>query len=149
VFVPQLGGRSPRDAKFALERYGLRLGAINYASSDLYPQNTIMNQSAAPGKELAKGSAVDIVVSKGRAVDQTTVPDLIGRSVSEAERMLSDVGLKRGNITYQASTNLLPNTVVDQFPRAGDSLVRGAGVDLFVVREASSKEEQRGAERLE
>ena len=39
VVVPQLRGRSMRDAKFALERYGLKLGAITFEPSNQYPEN--------------------------------------------------------------------------------------------------------------
>jgi beta-lactam-binding protein with PASTA domain len=141
ALVPELRGRSPRDAKFALERNGLTLGAVEYSSSDLYPENTIMSQSVEPGMELARGQAVGIVVSRGQASGKAAVPGLIGRSVGEADRMLSDVGLKMGNITYQASLDLLPNTIVDQFPRAGDSLAIGGSVDLFVVSAEKPKEE--------
>jgi len=45
AIVPQLRGRSMRDAKFALERYGLQLGSISFEPSTLYPENTIVAQS--------------------------------------------------------------------------------------------------------
>ena len=141
AFVPELRGRSARDAKFALERNGLSLGPTDYAPSDLYPENTIMNQSVEPGTEVSRGKSVGIVVSRGRASGKVPVPALVGKSTGEAETLLSEAGLRVGNMTYQSSLDLLPNTVVDQFPRAGDSLSVGLPVDLFVVKAGRPKEE--------
>ena len=139
--VPQLRGRSARDAKFSLERSGLTLGRVVYATSELYPENTIIDQSVEQGSNVAKGSSIGITVSQGRALGQTPVPDIVGKSVSEAERLLSQRGLKLGNIAYQSSFDLLPNTVVDQFPRAGDSVAVGHAIDLFVIKAGRPKEE--------
>ena len=141
VTVPQLRGRSTRDAKFALERNGLRLGTVNYATSDAYPENTIVEQSAPAEGKIAKGSAVNITVSRGKMLEETTVPMLVGKTVTEAEKILVAAGLKVGNITYQLSFDLIPNTVVEQFPRAGDPVQQGQAVDLFVVKIGKPTEE--------
>ena len=141
VNVPPLRGRSTRDAKFTLERSGLRLGRVGYATSEQYPENTIVEQSVPAGSKVAKGSAVNIVVSRGRVLQQITVPDFLGKTLSEAERLIVHQGLKLGNITYQASFDLIPNTVVDQFPRPGDQVPEGQAIDLFVVKSGRPKEE--------
>lgn len=141
VSVPILRGRSSRDAKFALERYGLALGTTAYAVSEAYPENTIVYQSVQEGTKVPRGTAVGIIVSRGRAIEQAAVPDVVGRSVSEAERLLTSQGLRLGNVAYQISASLVPNTVVDQFPRAGDSVAYGRAVDLFVVKAGMPKEE--------
>jgi beta-lactam-binding protein with PASTA domain len=49
--------------------------------------------------------------------------------------------LKVGNITFQSSFDLLPNTVVDQFPRAGEMVNEDQAVDLFVVKAGKPAEE--------
>jgi beta-lactam-binding protein with PASTA domain len=46
-----------------------------------------------------------------------------------------------GNITYQLSYELIPNTVVEQFPRAGETVTGGQKVDLFVVKVGRPTEE--------
>ena len=140
VSVPPLRGLSTRDAKFTLERNGLQLGAINYASSESYFKNTIVDQTVQPGSEVPVGSKVGIIVSRGRMIEQIPVPDLIGKTVAEVERLLAREGLRVGNITYQTNFELLPNTVVDQFPHAGESVQGGQAIDLFVVRIVSPKE---------
>jgi serine/threonine-protein kinase len=141
VIVPALRGRSVRDAKFTLEHTGLRIGDVEYAASDAYPENTIVEQSIQPGMKVSKSTPVKIIVSRGKELQQITVQDFTGKTLTEAERLILQQGLKLGNITLQASFDLIPNTVVDQFPRAGESVMAGQAVDLFVIKAGKPKEE--------
>jgi beta-lactam-binding protein with PASTA domain len=141
VYVPSLRGRSLRDAKFALERGGLTLGDVEYAASDSFPQNTVIQQFEPPGKQLPKGSNVGVLISIGAMREQVETPDLTGKTLSEVERILAKHGLKVGTITYQSSFDLLPNTVVDQFPRPGDLINTNGTVDLFVMKAGKPRDE--------
>jgi eukaryotic-like serine/threonine-protein kinase len=141
VVVPSLRGRSMRDARFALERYSLKLGSVSYDTSDTFPENTIIEQSIPTETKVARGTSVSIVVSQGRVLRDRIVPDLLGKSLSEAERILSETGLTLGKINYQLSFDLVPNTVVEQYPRSGEALGTGEAVDLFVVKVGRPTEE--------
>ncbi len=142
VAVPALRGRSLRDARFALERNGLKLGTVGNEVSDSYPVNTIISQTVAASERLKKGLSVGVTVSSGRAVSTTIpVPTLNGKSLKEAQKILEFVGLKVGNITFQINADLLPNTIVDQVPAAGTAVEHGATVDLFVVKAGKLKDE--------
>lgn len=141
VVVPQLRGRSMREAKFALERFGLKLGGVTFESSGQYPENTIVAQSVPADSRIARGSRVGISVSSGASGGGTTVPNVVGRTAAEAEKILAATGLGVGNITMQPSYELIPNTVVEQFPRAGETVLTGQRVDLFVVKAGKPTEE--------
>ncbi len=143
VAVPALRGRSLRDARFALERNGLKLGSVENQVSDSYPMNTIISQTVASSERLKKGMSVGVVVSSGRAIATTTpVPSVTGKSLREARKMLEFVGLRLGNVTYQVNIDLLPNTIVDQIPPAGTAVESGAPVDLFVVKSGTLQDER-------
>jgi serine/threonine-protein kinase len=135
VAVPNLRGRTLRDSKFALERVGLKLGAVEYQQSDEYPPNTVMEQKISPGAKVKRDIYVSIVISTGSTTDKISVPDLTSKSVNAAVEIMKIAGLEIGNISYIVSPDLLPNTIVDQYPRAGEMVVRGQTVDLIVVRE--------------
>ena len=141
VNVPSLRGRSLRDAKFALERQGLKVGQISYASSDTYPQNTIIEQALQEDRRVPRGTLVGVTVSQGRASSETTVPNVEGKTLAEAQRLCEAAGLVLGTITRQVSADLLPNTVIEQVPAAGTSLARGQAVDLLVVQAGTPREE--------
>jgi eukaryotic-like serine/threonine-protein kinase len=140
VTVPQLRGLSTRDARFTLERYGLQMGTVSYATSQTYPENTIIEQTVQANTKVSKGTLVNVTVSRGMMTDEIAVPEVLGKTIGEAKIILTQKGLKLGNITYHFSDNLLPNTVVDQFPRPGDPVQRGQAIDLFVVREGKFKD---------
>lgn len=141
VAVPRLRGLSFRDSRFTLERSGLLVGDAQYDTSDVYPENTVMAQAIPPGNKVARGTAVGVTISRGKLRAEVLVPDLSGRTLGEAEKQIVEKGLRVGNITYQPSFDLLPNTIVDQFPRAGEMAAEGAAVDLFVVRVGKPREE--------
>ncbi len=133
VSVPSLKGKSLIDARFALERLGLNLGRIDSVASD-NPVNMIFDQQYAIGTPLKKGDSVGVSLSIGHSVGSITVPNLIGKSLSEAEIVLADSSLKVGKINYQTSISLLPNTVLDQYPSKGNKANPGDAIDLFVTK---------------
>jgi eukaryotic-like serine/threonine-protein kinase len=135
VEVPSVRGHSVRNARFILERAGLNMGSISYETSSLYHENTIMEQGIASGKEVARGTAINVVVSQGSITDKVMVPELVGKTLSEAQRLLNQRGLRVGNITYQPIPDLLPNTIVQQYPHPGDRIPRSQPVDIFIAQE--------------
>jgi beta-lactam-binding protein with PASTA domain len=141
VNVPLLRGKSLRDARFALERFGLKIGGVSYDFSDIFPVNTIIDQTYAADASVALGTRVGVTVSRGRATDDIAVPALIGKTLAEAKKILEDAGLKVGIVTYQPSFELLPNTVVDQFPRPAEQAKFGQEIDLFVVKVGKPSDE--------
>jgi serine/threonine-protein kinase len=139
--VPNIKGRTLRDAKFALEHEGIKLGTIQYLPSDQYPLNTVMDQGVPPGTKLKRGKYVSVVISQGSVAEKVTVPDLRGKTLADVQKILTQVNLRLGNVTYIPSVELLPNTVVDHFPAAGALVPNGQPVDLVVVQ-AGEKSKQ-------
>lgn len=140
VVVPNIKGRTLRDARFALEREGLKLGAVEYQSSEQFPANTIVEQKVPSGARVKRESYVSVVLSQGIMAQSIMVPDLYGKTLSDAVAMLAGAGLKRGNITYAPSADLLPNTVIEQFPRKGEIVPRAQSIDLVVVQGGEKKD---------
>ena len=133
ILVPTLKGKSVRDAKFALERVGLVLGAVEQVPSN-NPKNMIFDQEFVEGTPIKKGQSVGVSVSSGIESGEISVPDLIGKSLMEAQKVLADSSLKIGKLNYQISFSLLPNTIIDQYPSKGSKLNSGDAVDLFVTK---------------
>lgn len=135
--VPMLLGKSIIDARFALERVGLRLGQINESFSD-NPKDIVIDQQYPSGIPLKRGKSISITISLGSEEGNIEVPDLVGRSYSEAEKVLRGLLLNVGKVNYQPSFSLLPNTVIDQYPSKGNKLNDGGKVDLFVTKNVDS-----------
>jgi len=132
VAMPNLRGRSLRDAKITLEQLELRLGLVTDEASDLPPE-TVIAQGIPVGKRIPAHTSVQVSVSSGVEIQQKEVPYIIGMSLSEAQNKLLDAGLNVGKITYRESKNLLPNTIVNQSPLAGDIVSANTPIDITIV----------------
>lgn len=139
--VPDLRGHSQREAQFMLERAGFRLGNVTSDTSSEFPQNVVMSQSVSPNSSIPTGTAISISVSAGAiSSGEVSVPDLVGRPLSEAQKTVLTSSLVLGRITFQPSVKLVPNTVLGQYPRAQEVVPKGSRVDLFVSSIANAKE---------
>ena len=139
ISVPSLKGKNISDARLALERVGLKIGKIEEVASS-HPKDMIFDQQFAEGTKLRKGQNVGVTVSIGKGGGDIIVPDLIGKSLTEAKRILGDSTLSIGKVNYQISSTLLPNTVLDQYPAPGNRLNSNGNVDLFITKEGSIEE---------
>jgi beta-lactam-binding protein with PASTA domain len=137
--VPDLKGRSVRDTKFALDRAGLKLGAVVRQISKEFPEGTIISQDVVPGAKVKHGSYIGVTESTGESMDSLIVPTVIGKTLADAQKILTQKGFKTGTITYQPNADLLPNTVIGQLPRAGDISGFGKPVDLFIAQAPERK----------
>ncbi len=131
--VPNLVGHTQLEAQFMLQRVGFKAGTITNDSSSEYPQNVVMSQAVQPGSLLTMGSAVPMVVSSGPVeAGEVSVPNLVGRPLSEAQRLILSSNLVLGSITFQPNKRLVPNTVLEQYPRAKDIVPKGTAINLYV-----------------
>jgi beta-lactam-binding protein with PASTA domain len=139
--IPDLQGHTKREAEFMLDRAGFRLGAVTTDSSSQFPQNVVMSQSIPPNTMVYSGTSVSIVVSSGvPTAGEIPVPDLVGKPLAAAQRIISNSGFVLGKITFQPSAKLVPNTVLEQYPRSGETAAGGSHIDLFVSSIANSKQ---------
>ncbi len=61
--VPRLIGKSFSSAKRIIESNGFRVGSVRYEVSTEFNVGIVMSQNPSPGRQAAKGSAVDLVVA--------------------------------------------------------------------------------------
>ena len=133
VFVPDLAGQTLEQAQTALADVGLLLGEVSYALSDSVPEGQIQQQTPGAGVLADVGTSVAVVVSgEGEHVQ---IPSVTGLSRTEAEQALEEAGLRTGAVTFQSSSSISPNIVIEQNPAAGASVLLGSGVNLVLARE--------------
>jgi serine/threonine-protein kinase len=133
IKMPALINKTIRDATITLERFGLILGKIDSVESE-FPSATIVEQQYFEGREIAKGSTVNLKVSIGPKVGMVRVPNLLLKSLSEAESILKSNSLRLGNKIYIYSASYLPNTVADQDP-SEDTLIKiGDSVNVVLTQ---------------
>lgn len=64
--------------------------------------------------------------------DNVKVPELIGKSLTDAEALISQSGLKVAKITEQSSTEYAQGTVINQEPKPGVEVKSGRSIYLTV-----------------
>ena len=134
VSVPKLIGRSERDAIFLLNKSGLAVGSVTHSYNGYYPAGVVCDQSFPEAAEIEQRSAVDITVSRGAQPDRFTVPDVVGKNIETAQKMLWESGCAVGEISQEINRRLVPGTVLEQSIRRGTEVGHGTRVDLVVSR---------------
>jgi len=132
VPIPQMAGRSVRQAMLDLEATGLTLGEIAWAFSDTLPQRVVVFSYPAADTEIPLGSPVNLMVNHGRASTFTYMPKVVGLTITEASKRLGDKSLKVGIVTYRIDENYLPETVLEQSEPEGTELDNNTEIDLVV-----------------
>ncbi|MEO8665399.1 MAG: PASTA domain-containing protein, partial [Ignavibacteria bacterium] len=76
--VPNLRGKSLRDAKFTLEQRGLKLGETVRKNTNEFPEDFVISQIIQPGSKVKRNSTLDLILSDGPVVGDLKVPNLTG-----------------------------------------------------------------------
>ncbi len=117
--VPDVVGRSAREADLELRRDGWTLGDEARVASLSAPAGTILAQSPAAGSTAAPGTRIHRLVSDGPRATRWVMPDLTGRPAETADRWVEAHGLRKGAVRRSAAEGRVPGTVVGQLPLAG------------------------------
>ncbi len=137
VVVPNVENMSIRNAQIQLENYGLEVGTISYESARF--RNTVIRQSVAPGDSVDQGTVVDLVLSDGLGGDIVRVPELTGLLLPEAQNRLSEAGLRIGEIRFEPSRDVIPNTVLSYSP-VEETMREGQSIDLVISERFDARE---------
>lgn len=137
--VPSLVGRTVREARFMLSQRNIELQEVDVKQSAQYPAGLVLSQIEPVGSKVKKGTKIGVVVSAGLETGDLKVPDLTGKNIEDAKKMIMTSKLSIGKITYQPSTNVPVNAVIDQFPKANSMTKENQKIDLFVNREIKKK----------
>ena len=130
VAVPNIVGRTVPEAEKLLKEVGLKLGQRSEKPGD--PVGTVLDQSPAAGTRVSPDSAVNIVIAIAPPDDRIVVPELVGKSLKDAETILKKVGLRVGRVSFRDDDRV--DQVLEQAPKAGDRVAKDTAVDLIVGR---------------
>ena len=133
--VPNVVGLTQEEAEDALDEARLEVGNVTEESSD-EDAGIVLSQSPEEGEQVARGSAVDLVVSSGP--ETVVVPSVIGLSEEDAVGNLEQAGLEAD---VQRDENEAPEgQVFAQEPGAGAEVSAGDVVTI-AVSEGPGEEE--------
>lgn len=92
-------------------------------------KNHIIDQAPKAGTQINPGDTISVVVSKGEK--QTSIPNLVGLTLGEAQSIISENKLSLGTVNYEYNDSHEKDVVLHQSPSSG-SVQAGDKVNLVV-----------------
>lgn len=129
VNVPGVVGEKEAAAEKTLEDAGLKVEKESRETSD-GEAGTVVSQDPQPDNRVQRGSTVTITVARASAT--STVPDLNGLSVQQAEARISEAGLTLGQQGETYSDTMPSGLILNQDSTVGAEAPRDANVDVTV-----------------
>lgn len=129
VLVPNVVGMPLAEAQQAAATAGLELAVGQEVYDAKVPHGNITETRPAGGTTTKIGRRIEGVLSLGAR--EVKVPKVVGQSLSSAEKVVGDAGLRVGTVSRQA--NEAPaERVLKQTPAAGEVVGRDSRIDLLV-----------------
>ena len=128
--VPDLENKTAGEAEEALKNLGLTAETESFYSNTIDLGNVITTNPGA-GSVVNAGSNVKIYVSLGQDTSQVRVPEVIGHYVSDAQTMLTNLGLYC-YVNSVSDENVEPDIVIDQDVAPDTPVASGTAVTLTV-----------------
>ncbi len=132
--VPDLRGLNRRDAELQIKNSGLKLGRVDEQFSQDAAQDTVINQNPRPPAQITKGTAIDIVISKGASPKKVVLPDFQGSLLTTVATQLESLKLKQGKVTETPNDKYPPGTIVSQNPPPATEVTEGTTIDFSVAK---------------
>ncbi len=120
------------EAAAELEKEGLEYTLGTPVLSDEYEEGEVVSTNPDVGREVKEGYTVELILSRGSNTETVSVPNVVGRSLSDARSRLQDYDLTVGEITYDDDSEEAEGTVLSQDPESGMEVDTGSSVNLVV-----------------
>lgn len=95
-------------------------------------EDTIMAQSLESEVEVSRNSEINLLISLGSHPIYFYMPDLIGKSLERASRIVEFLRLQTGSITYEVDPELKEGMVLNQTPSFGFPVKEKSIISLVI-----------------
>ena len=134
IVVPDVVGMTQQQAVGAVEAMKLHIGVVTYSGAAVtgVPDGSVVTQIPASGTKVDPATRVDLTLA---GVQPVKVPDVVGKSLTQATVDLQGVGLVVGTVTSVTTAGVAPGQVLSQAIAGGQTLAAGSAVDLQVSQD--------------
>lgn len=133
--VPEVVGMSLSKAENTLLNAGFKVGKLTKKHVEGQRIGAVLAQSPKAMDKAPKGSGIDLVINEG----DKEVPNLIGKSITDAKRLLEKAGLKLGEVKEVNDHSAVKNVVLASNPNAGTKIGAGDPVSISVAAGSGQK----------
>jgi serine/threonine-protein kinase len=143
--VPNVENTSLREAQGILKREGWIVGRIAFVSSVHAEEGKVISQTPQSDSDVLPDSKINLLVSAGKKKHYFYMPDLIGRNIEEAKKLIKNLMLVEGEIKEEKTNDWENGTILEQNPQVGYMVSYGDAVDLKIsVQSVSEVKEEIG-----
>ncbi len=133
LFVPDITGSTLEGAEIVLGNNGFILGTVNEAYNESVPLGEIISQDPMVNASMPKGSAINVLVSKGPEIVLSDIPNLVGKTEREAQALLEARGLVIDTVTkVPTGKEDQSGRVVEQSIPEGTEVKEGTKINITV-----------------
>lgn len=139
VLMINVCGKTQEEAQNALHEMNLGYEVVGNEFSDEYEKGLVMSQTINgtainEGEVVEKNSKIELVISKGPAA--LTVPDILGKTESEAKSEIEGMGLVFKVADHNYSNSYEAGQVISSEPGSGNEINKGETVSVIISRGA-------------
>ena len=129
--VPDVVGKSEAEARVLIENEGFVM-VKETAESSTVEKGNVISQSPLGATMAANGSSITVTISEGKSVEETEVPDLVGKTEEAAKILLDEAGLTCSTVTEEHNESVDAGLVISQSYAAGSKVDKGTVVDFKI-----------------
>jgi len=129
--VPDVIGKTSNEAQLIFDQEQL-IVIPKEVYSEQQPVGRVIRCEPGVGSKVDTSTTITMFISLGS--EKIPVPDLAGKSLEEAERILNELELSLGDVRQGASKDMPDNHVLQQDPEAEFMVDKGAKVDLWIAQ---------------
>ena len=134
VVIPDLRGKSQKQADISLSRAGLVQGEVIKGAHQSIPRGVVIRTIPMAGDTVRVGDTVKVVISAGVTTGRVLLPNFEGILMDEVYPEMDRLGFKVGSIKRRKSEEgARPGSVIDTSPKYGDYLKPGTRVDFIIA----------------
>ena len=134
--VPDLRGLTLEESTQLIQDRKLRLKVVDSTYNSTAERGCVVDQNPPPEFRVKKYRTIFITLNAFNP-EMIRMPDLVGVTLRQAKVIIENAGLKLGRLTYVpdiAINNVLQQKYKGNMVLAGDSIIKGATVDLILGR---------------
>lgn len=124
---PELVGKPLEAARALADKVNVRL-IVRDEPNEKVDSGIVFKTDYETGRTVRPGHSVIVWVSKGSRM--VWIPNIVGKGVDDAGKLLADAGLVLGSATPQRTSTGPDRSVLSQNPRSGKRVDRGTQVNL-------------------
>lgn len=134
VEIPDLRGKSQKQAAISLSRAGLVQGAIVKGAHQSIPRGVVIRTIPFAGQKVRVGDTVKVVISAGATQGKTLLPDFSGEQIDNVYAKIDALGFRVGKVKRKKDEEgRAPGTVIETSPRHGDYLPPDSKIDFVIA----------------